>query len=341
MTTHPSTSATQRPLRFGLLLLPAFNSMALNAFIDPLRAANYLNGQPLYEWQLLSIEGPAVIASNGFSIGPAMPFDSIKDRFDFVVINASWTPEKFKSRALQQWLRAQAEQGASLVGLDTGAFVMAFAGLLNGHRAAVHYDHMDSFWELFPDIALDERLYVFDNGRISCCGGAAAVDVALEIIRLQHGMALANRAARYIFHERLRAGDEQQLSTNHEPIGYAIPEVLREAILLMEQHLVHPTPLPDLARQVGISQRQLNRLFRAHTGLTPKRYYLNTRLNRARALLTQTELSIAEVADACGFKSAEHFTRMYTARFNIVPSQDRTEGRIPFQFRSYPSFTGL
>ncbi len=336
-----SPAIPQPPLRIGLLLLPAFNSFALNAFIDPLRAANYLNGQPLYNWQLLSLDGPTVIASNGFSIGPTMPFDSVKDAFDFVVINASWTPERFQHRKLQIWLRDHASQGATLVGIDTGAFVLAFAGLLNGYRTAVHYDHMDSFWELFPDIELDERLYVFDNGRISCCGGAAALDVALEIIRLQHGMKMANRAARYIFHERLRAGDEQQLSTNHEPIGYAIPELLREAILLMEQHLVRPTPLPELARQVGISQRQLTRLFREHTGLTPKRYYLNTRLNRARSLLTQTELSIAEVADACGFKSAEHFTRMYSARFNIRPSQDRKEGRIPFQFRSYPSFTGL
>ena len=202
-----------------------------------------------------------------------------------------------------------------------------------------HYEHSDSFLELFPQTEIAEGLYVIDRDRISCCGGLAAADLALEMIRLQQGMALANAAARYIFHERLRGGDEKQISHTQEPIGQVVPEVLREVMLLMEQNLEELVTMPELARRTGVSQRQLERLFRRYIDLTPKRYYLNIRLNRARALLTQTELSIAEIAGACGFNSTEHFTRTYKRFFTIPPSRDRREGRVPFQFRPFPSYT--
>ena len=141
-----------------------------------------------------------------------------------------------------------------LVGLDTGAFVLGFAGLLDGYRAAVHYEHSDSFLELFPQTEIAEGLYVIDRDRISCCGGLAAADLALEMIRLQQGMALANAAARYIFHERLRGGDEKQISHTQEPIGQVVPEVLREVMLLMEQNLEELVTMPELARRTGVSQ---------------------------------------------------------------------------------------
>lgn len=210
---------------------------------------------------------------------------------------------------------------------------------MKGYQAVVHYEHLDSFLELFPDVIAAVGLYAIDRDRLSCCGGVAAVDMALELIHQQHGMALANAAARYIFQERLRGGSEKQLSQTYEPIGHILPAVLRDVLLVIEQNLEEVVPVPELANKAGISQRQLERLFQKHIGLTPKRYYLNVRLNRARALLTQTELTIAEIASACGFNSTEHFTRMYRRTFDIAPSQDRREGRVPFQFRPIPSYS--
>lgn len=324
-----------------MLLLSGFNSMALHAFIDPFRAANYLRGQAIYQWPFVSISGGTVTASNGVQIGETIPLQDLKAAPDFLIVNASWAPERFRNRNLQTRLQHLSRHGTIMCGIDTGAFVLAYAGLLNGYRAAVHYEHIAAFRELFADSQIDESLFVFDRDRLTCCGGLAAADMALEIMRLQQGLDLANAAARYIFHERLRSGAEGQLPMTREPVGYAAPAKLREAIMLMERNLEQPLTLSNISRQLGISQRQLERLFHTHTGVPPVRYYVDVRLDRARGLITQTELSIIEVASACGFSSPEHFARTYKKRFGSPPSQDRKDGRVPFQFRSFPSHAGV
>ena len=326
----------------GMLLLPGFNSMAAHAFIDPFRAANYLHGRAIYDWPMLSLDGDAVVASNGLSLAPTTAFPAASvPKLDFLVVNASWAPERFRGRALQSWLRRQARQGVVMCALDTGAFVLAFAGLLDGYRAAVHYEHIAAFRELFADTTMDDRLFVLDRDRLTCCGGMAATDMALEIIRLQQGLDLANAAGRYIFHERLRSGEEGQVPTTREPVGYAAPARLREAIILMERNLEQPLRIGEIVERLGLSQRQLERLFRRHTGVSPVRYYLDVRLDRARGLVTQTELPMVDIAVACGFGSAVQFSRTYKQRFGLVPSKDRVEGRVPFQFRSFPSHAGV
>ena len=315
--------------------------MAFHAFVDPFRAANYLRGHAIYSWPLFALEPGLVVASNGLSIGGAKDFQSDDTVYDFVVVNASWNPEDFQSPELQGWLRRQARMGATLCGLDTGAFVLAYAGLLEGYRAATHYEHIAAFRELFPETIMDDALFVIDRDRLTCCGGIAATDMALEIIRLQQGIDLANAAGRYIFHSVLRSGDEGQLPATHEPVGYAVPERLREAILIMERNLEQPIRLPDVAKSLDLSQRQLERLFQRYTGVSPVRYYVDVRLDRARGLITQTEMVITDVAVACGFGSSVQFTRAYKQRFGLPPSQDRIEGRVPFQFRSFPSHVGV
>lgn len=325
----------------GMLLLPGFNSLAANAFVDPFRVANYLHGQTIFHWPWLSLEGGHVDASNGLSASKTAPFLEQIDSLDFIVVNASWAPETFQQPQLQNWLRRQTQRGTVLCGLDTGAFVLAYAGLLDGYRAAVHYEHIAAFRELFPDCGMGEALFVFDRDRLTGCGGLAAADMALEIIRLQQGLELANAASRYIFHERLRPGDEGQLPSNREPVGYAAPAKLREAILIMERNLEQPVRISEISRELALSQRQLERLFHTHAGVAPIRYYVDVRLDRARGLVTQTELPILDVAIACGFGTPVQFSRSYKSRFGITPSQDRIAGRVPFQFRSFPSHTGV
>ncbi len=325
----------------GMLVLPGFNSMAAHAFVDPFRAANYLRGATVYQWPFLSLDGGGVTASNGLTVSGTEAFHNSTPDLDFLVINASWTPERFRGKGLQNWLRRLARSGVVMCGIDTGAFVLAYAGLLQGYRAATHYEHIAAYRELFPDSPMDESLFVFDRDRLTCCGGAAATDMALEIIRLQQGLEMANAAGRYIFHERLRPGSEGQLPTTREPVGYSAPARLREAIILMERNLEQPLKIGELVARLGLSQRQLERLFREHTGVSPIRYYVDVRLDRARGLVTQTELPIVDIAAACGFGSAVQFTRTYKRRFGLVPSKDRIEGRVPFQFRSFPSHAGV
>ncbi len=339
MNTNP-TSPDQH-YSIGMLLLPGFNSLAANAIVDPFRAANYLHGTPLYRWDWLAPTSSNVVASNGLSIENSSIYSDHPDKYDYVVVNASWTPEQYKIPLLLDWLINQSRRGSNLIGVDTGAFLFGYAGLLDGYRVTVHYEHMAAFSELFPKVELSEALYTFDRDRLSCCGGHAATDLALEVIRLNHSLDLANASARYIFHDRLRSPGENQLSGNMEPVGHAAPAHVREAILLMERNLEEPLDQPEIAQAIGISQRQLERVFKHHTGITPVKYYADVRLDRARGLLTQTEMSIVEIAAACGYRSAENFSRTYRKRFNLSPTQDRSEGRVPFHFRSFPSHAGL
>ena len=324
-----------------MLLLPGFNNLAANAFIDPFRAANYLHGNALYRWDWVGLDEKSVTASNGLRTEVAAGFRNHTGNYDYVVVNSSWAPELFNNANLRDWLTEHSLAGSFTIGVDTGSFLLGYAGLLDGYRVTVHYEHIAAFSELFPESEVSESLYTLDRGRLSCCGGLAATDLALEIIRSSLGIDLANAAARYIFHERLRSQVETQLSRTIEPVGYGIPNKLREAIALMERNLEEPLSMVEVSQLTGISQRQLERMFKAYTGISPLRYYIGVRLDRARGLLTQTEMSIVEIATACGFNSSESFSRAYRRRYELSPTMDRSEGRVPFHFRSYPSHAGL
>lgn len=327
---------TDKPLRILVLVTPNFNMAATVGFIDPFRAANYLEGRSYYKWEIASQAGGACLASNGLNV-ETTPLSALQDAlFDIVIVSASWTPEAHNSTPLHAALWRWARQGATIGALDTGAFILAEAGLLKNRKATVHYEHIDAMQELFPDVETSEDLFVFDGSRITCCGGGAVVDFALHIIQGTHGGELANAAARYVFHQNLRPIGSQQSSGMAEPIGLLTPSVVRQAITIMEQNLEVPLSIPKVCDAVNISQRQLNRLFSKYVKKTPTLYYRDIRLDRARGLVTQTEIPLAEVAVASGFASQVHFSRAYRERFGLAPRSDRIEGRVPFEFRAWP-----
>jgi AraC family carnitine catabolism transcriptional activator len=332
-------AAETAPFRIALLVAPGFNMAATMAFLDPFRAANYLAGRPFYRWTALSAAGGAVPASNGLTL-ETRPLAEAEETPRLGMVSTSWTPEAHGGGAVAATLRRWARFGAALGGLDTGAFVLAAAGLLDGRRATVHYEHIDSFAELFPAVEVAEDLYVVDGDRLTCCGGAASADLALQIIRAAQGDAAANAAARYLFHDRLRPPGAPQNPEGVEPLGAHAPARLRAAIRAMERRLEDPAPIPALAAEAGLSQRQLERLFHRFVGRSPQHYYRDIRLDRARSLVTQTEMPVWEIGLACGFASPEHFSRAYRARFGVAPRVDRVEGRVPFEFRAWPMHSG-
>lgn len=325
----------------AMVALPDFNMMATVALLDPFRAANYLSGAALYRWTLASPDGGGLPASNGLVL-PTEPLAALAgEPPDIAVVSCSWTPERhYGKRSLLATLRGWARRGVVLGGLDTGAFVLAHAGLLAGRRVTVHYEHIESFTELHPDLVVTDSLLEVDRDRFTCCGGVAAVDAALHLIRGRHGDALANAAAHYIFHDRLRAAGDRQGPSPQEPIGGSAPATLRAAIRLMHANLEEPLPVPAVARAAGISQRHLERLFRRHVTVSAVRYYRDIRLDRGRSLVTQTDMSVLEIALACGFSGAEPFARAYRQRFRLSPRQDRVAGRIPFEYRAWPMHPG-
>ncbi|MEM6988727.1 MAG: GlxA family transcriptional regulator, partial [Pseudomonadota bacterium] len=308
------------------------NAWQAALLIDPLRAANYLEGVLRYRWRFLSLDGRPVTASNGLSVNVDGAFDA-KRRCDWLVVNASWSPERFQARVFQQRLRQVARAGTTLVALDTGAFVLAWAGLLDGHTACVHPEHSDAFRALFPHIDLLDRLYTRSGSRLCCCGGVAAADLALDRVRRDCGAVLAEAAGRYVFHPGARPDNTSQSTELDVAVGENMPAALANAVLLMARNLEEPLPMADIARYAGCSLRQLERLYRRHTGLTPVRYYLHVRLERARALLTQTGRSVADVASECGFSRGDAFARAYRAEYGMSPREARQIGRVPFQLR--------
>lgn len=321
----------------AIVLLPGFNLLATTAFIDPFRALNYLQSKSLYHWDFISRDGDKLRASNGMAVTPDGCLSKCDDQYDMVIVSASWLPEEHNHKDLTRFLQQQYRHGAIVGGIDTGAQILAYAGLLRQRRATIHYEHIATMRELFPDTTTTEELFVIDNRIATCCGGNATSDMALGFIRDQYGVDMANSAARYIFHDRLRSANDSQLPAHYEPVGHSVPAPLRQAIVIMERHLEHTLSINEVAHRIGVSQRQMERLFKDNTGISPIQYYLEVRLDRAHGIITQTQLPILSVAVACGFNSQEHFSKAYKKRFGNSPSEDRRLGRTPFQFRSFPA----
>ena len=332
-------NSTNRPvLSIVIVVSPHFNVSATTSFIDPFRAANYLSGSTRFSWRYTSEKGGIVESSSGLAV-LTEPLEALDDRAPWLaLVSTSWTPEVFLSPPLRRRLRTWSHQGTLLGGLDTGAIVLANAGLLNNKSATVHYEHIDAFIELAPDTHVSENTCVFEDRVFSCSGGSAATDAGLRLVRSVAGESMSNAAARYLFHHDIRGDDVSQNPKHLEPMGYTAPNIVKRAIDLMEQNLENPVSIPHIAETLGISQRQLGRVFRASVHKTPVEYYRDIRLDRARGLVTQTEMTFSEVAAASGFNSQVHFSRSYTQRFGLPPSSDRVQGRVPFEFRAWPMF---
>ncbi len=321
-----------------VFVTPHFNVSATTSFIDPFRASNYLTGTNDFFWSFVSQNGGPIEASNGLVV-TTKPLDEILDRRPWlVVVSSSWTPERYASRKLRTSLQRWERAGAIIGGLDTGGIILANAGLLNGKTATVHYEHIDAFIEIAANTTVSEDMFVLDDRIFTCCGGTASTDAGLRFVHAIAGENVANAAARYLFHHDVRGGNESQNPKVVEPMGYVTSGLVRAAIDLMEAHLEKTLSIPDIAASLDISQRQLSRLFRQYVQKSPVEYYRDIRLDRARGLVTQTELKFSEIAAASGFNSQVHFSRAYHQCFGLSPSADRIEGRVPFEFRAWPMY---
>ena len=319
MTVAPAGVA---PRRFCFLLIPRFSMMAFTCAIEPLRAANRISGLPVYQWRLVSADGQPVEASNGIAI---MPHSGIAtaEPADVVIVCAGLDPQHFLFPQAAGWLRRSARMGAQVGGLGTGAYLMAKAGLLDGYRCTVHWENIAGFHEMFPDIDVTANLFEIDRDRITCAGGTAAIDLMLHLIDQDHGGDLRSAVSEQFIHAQPRSADSAQRMPLRQRVGVSHPRLLA-AIAEIEANIAEPLSRADLTDRVGISARQLERLFRIHLRSTPSRYYLEARLKRAQILLSQTSMSVLEVAVACGFASASHFAKCYRTLFGRPPRQERT-----------------
>ena len=321
-----SGASRETPERIGFLLVPQFSMMAFFSAVEPLRIANRASGRRLYSWHVFAVAGAPGEASNGMTVVADRAIGAV-ERFPAVVVCASFEPERSVSKPLLNWLRRLARQGAELGGLDTGTYILARAGLLNGYHVTVHWENLPGFAESFPDIEASEDLFEIEGKRFTCSGGTAAIDMMLTMISAQHGQGLAVAVSEQLLHDRIRSpGDHQRVALGLR-LGVRHPKLI-SILETMEQHVEDPLTLDQLARLGGISRRQLERLFRSYLDDTPSGYYLKLRLKRSRHLLEQTDMSVMQVAMACGFVSAPYFSRAYRGLFGRSPREDRRLVRL-------------
>ncbi len=313
------------PRQIGFLLLHGFALMSYASAIEPLRAANTLSGRTLYRWSHISLDGQPVQASNDASILADHRVGDDID-LDIVFVCAGGNPALFRDQATLRWLRRQARSGRKIGGVSGGPYILARAGLLAGYRCTVHWEHVPAFLEEFPAIRLSRTLYEIDRDRLTCAGGIAALDMMHAVIAADHGQELAAGVSDWFLRGQVRQGSGPQRMPLRERYGVSHPKLLK-VLERMEQNLEEPLSRERLASLGGISVRQLERLFATHLGLTISDHYLAVRLDRAQMLLRQTTLPVLEIAVACGFVSASHFSRCYRARFAHAPRAERTRSR--------------
>jgi len=220
------------------------------------------------------------------------------------------------------WLRREARRGVTMGGLCTASYALARAGLLDGKRATIHWENQDSFTEEFEEVKLTKSVFVVDGNRMSTAGGTASIDLMLKIIAQDHGEDLANSVADLLIYSSIRTDQDTQRLSIPTRIGVRHPK-LSQVIQKMEANIEDPISPAQLASEVGMSTRQLERLFRRYLNRSPKRYYMELRLQKARNLLMQTDMSVINVALACGFASPSHFSKCYRAHYQTTPYRER------------------
>ena len=312
---------SDRPRRYVFVLLDRFTMLSFAAAMEPLRLANRLAGRRLYDWRLLGEQGEVATCSNGSRIvldGPLS--DTARD--DTILVCGGIDVTRATTRPLLAWLRREARRGGRVGALCTGTWVLAEAGLLDNRRATIHWENQDGFAEKFPDVTLIRTVFVEDGNRLTAAGGTAAIDMVLRQIARDHGPDLANRIADQMIHASIRSEEDHQRLSIPSRIGARHPR-LAQVVARMEANIEDPVSPARLASETGMSPRQLERLFARYLGRSPKRYYMEIRLERARNLLLQTEMSVMEIALACGFASAAHFSKCYRVTYGSTPYRQR------------------
>ncbi|MEX0348641.1 MAG: GlxA family transcriptional regulator [Paracoccaceae bacterium] len=310
-----------KPKHYVFVLLDKFSVLSFASALDSLRIANRMSGRTLYSWSLIGEGGDLTHCSAGTSF--KLDSDLIElSRDDTALICSGVDVQQATTKRLLSWLRREARKGIRIGGLCTGAFTLAKAGLLDGKRATIHWENSDSFTEEFDEVELTKSVFLIDGNRMTTAGGTSSIDLMLKIIADDFGEDLANAVADQMIYSTIRTDQDTQRLSVPTRIGVRHPK-LSQVIQMMEANIEEPISPSILAKDVGMSTRQLERLFRRYLNRSPKRYYMELRLQKARNLLMQTDMTVINVALACGFASPSHFSKCYRAHYNTTPYRER------------------
>lgn len=332
--TAMTTAASSAALRAGIILVPDFTLLALSAFVDTLRLAadeGDRSRQIRCSWRVMSEDGRAVRASNGLMVEPAGGLVD-PSRFDYVVVVGGTLHRSRDTAAHESYLRLAAEKGVPLIGLCTGSFHLARAGLMDGYKACVSWLHREELAAEFPRLEIvADALFVFDRERITCAGGSSVIHLASRLVDLHLGAGASDKGLRIMLEDRQRAGGSPQPPPPFAASRSGLDPRICRAMLLIESSIDRPLRLADAAARLGISGRQLNRLFNDQLGCSFGAFALSLRLDRARQLVTCEGASMTEIATVCGFADAAHFSRAFRHHYNVAPSEARRRARAEVQ----------
>ncbi|HEX4196248.1 MAG TPA: GlxA family transcriptional regulator [Caulobacteraceae bacterium] len=316
-------------LSVGFILLPRFTLMALAGFVEALRHAADMRDrsrQIQCRWSILGPNQRPVRSSCGVSVAPwetfgeAGPFDYI------VVIGGLLSGHDAIDPKIPEFVTRTAAQGGSLVGLCTGSFLLARAGLMDGRRCCVSYYHAEEFEAEFGgrDIkVVADALFVADRGRITCAGGLGAVDLALSLLERHLGSHRAQKSMTQMLFDRARPPTAPQPRFDASWHAAARHPTTRRAVLLMELHVNDPIPMGALADQLGVSLKALERLFQADFSVSPAAFYKTMRLEIAERMLKESTRPIMNIALDCGFGDLSYFGRAFKAAVGVSPRDFR------------------
>lgn len=307
---------------FVFFLLRDFSHLAFSCALEPLRIANLVSGKPLYRWSLASEDGTSATCSNGSVTLVNAGFEPTSHA-DRLFLISGIDVQNHTSPQVLAYLRRERAAGTPLGAICSGAYVLAKAGFLDEVETAVHWAYHDLFAEEFPDVKLVRNVFVAKPKIITASGGTAAADLMLYLISKQHGADIATEVADQMVYNAVREGTAAQRVSLQSRHGMRNAHLMR-AIEIMERSIEDPASPSLISEELGVSTRQLERLFGRFLNSTPKHYFMEMRLNRAQNLLVQTEQSVTEIAMACGFRSTSHFSKVFRGHFGKSPVSHRT-----------------
>lgn len=309
------------PYRIGLLLIDGFATMSYASVTEPLRAANLLAEKTLFEVKHIPVSGARAISSGKTELRADAQLGE-QSNYDLMLVIADGNLRDFDNRRVLQWLRHLAHRGVMLGGVSGGSMILALAGVMQGRRMTVHWEHAVVLSETYPSLLIEKTLFVIDRDRITCAGGTAPLDMMHALITWQQGADFARQVSDWFMHTDIRNSNHPQRSGLAERYQTNNPIVLA-TIEIMRNHLADPLDLSQLSQLNNISIRQLNRLFHDHMKLSPMNFYRRLRLEKAYDLLEKSALNITEVASATGFIQPPHFSKAFNRQYGKSPSQVR------------------
>lgn len=311
-----------RTTDFVFLLIEEFSHLAFSCALEPLRIANLVADSEYYRWQLASADGRTATCSNR-AVTLVDRGLTPTGRDEKLILVSGINVQNHVTPDLLRYLRAERVRGTSIGAICSGAFVLAEAGFLEERKAAVHWEYHDVFAERFPSVRLTKSVFVADEKFVTASGGAAVADLMLHMIARDHGRDLASAVADQMVYNAVREGSATQKVSIRSRYGLRNSR-LGEAIRIIEENIEMPLTSPEIADRLGISTRQLERMFERYMNTSPKRYIMDLRLHRARNLIVQSDQAITEIAMACGFTSTSHFSKVYRDHFGNTPVSQRS-----------------